>query len=298
MHDIHSLEESTDEPSQLMRAFLSTQLQLFNMAMDAEKPRTIYPKTGKGKRVKRCSSSVPQCPRPGSMSPSKNNTIFVDYSKKNKNFDHVQQGYDSDMEDTGREYRTSGKEDSSSTPSTKRSRTENGSKTTHSSSSSTISSISGYLGLGSRKRKTPGNGGEDNNSVVFPFSSFRSGEGPSSPREREKYIFPRSKLNGVIRDSKGKSMLAEAGRQLLLKRKDNDLIDIAIAENDAKGYYEMTFFYAGGVPITDSDFAKATKTFQDRFRGMVVVPIELDDKEREDHAFGIMTQIILRLSCE
>jgi len=84
----------------------------------------------------------------------------------------------------------------------------------------------------------------------------------------------------------------------LLKRKDNDLIDIAIAENDAKGYYEMTFFYAGGVPITDSDFAKATKTFQDRFRGMVVVPIELDDKEREDHAFGIMTQIILRLSCE
>jgi hypothetical protein len=220
----------------------------------------------------------------------------MDYSKKENNFDHVQlpreKGYDSDMEEyslpSSREHKRS--RDDNSVP-TKRTRTESGSVSTE--TSSVASTIGSYLGLGSRKRKADGS----SNGILS--SAVELVTGPSSPRdERAKFIFPRSKLKGVIRDNKGKSMLADVGRQLLEKRKDNDLIDIAICENEEKGYYEMSFFYAGGVPITDKDVERASKTCEDRFRGMTTVPIELDERDRKEYSFGIMTQINLRLSCE
>lgn len=123
------------------------------------------------------------------------------------------------------------------------------------------------------------------------------GNGFYESREREKFIFPRSKLNDVIKDSKGKSMLADVGRHLLLKRKDNDLIDITIAEDEGKHIYEMTFFYAGGVPVNDVDMDQARKICGKRFRGMITIPIELEDVDKEDHSFSMMTQIVLKLAC-
>jgi len=64
MHNLNTLKDRSDTPSQLMRVFLATQLQLFNMAVAAERvpspvsPRHRHSGGDRGKRKRRKKSKM------------------------------------------------------------------------------------------------------------------------------------------------------------------------------------------------------------------------------------------------
>lgn len=282
---IDDFKQRSDADSAFMKQFLSFQLELFNISICnrlRRKKGRVFPASERIKIFLRKKRAIRK------TNLHKNNILYSKYKKKRK-IENIQEKEEEYNEGQNKMENTNEK-DETDTQAKKKKRTETGSTP---SKSSSFRSLTSYFGIGERKRKSYEKNGKGKQESFISYYT----KSLNYRKDGEKYVFPREKLKDVIKDQKGIAILSEVGRYLLIKQNSNDLIDIAVCENEIKNQYEISFFYAGGLSINYRDMEKVKNTCEERFRNMTVVPIELDEKDKKENYFNMMTQIIVCLSC-